>query len=85
MDIEEPPVSPRKIVTQQQDEPNSDSGGVQDSCGIQDYTLMRDREPHRITPPMKYGFEDLATYATLTSSEDHSTFQEAMDSQEKDK
>lgn len=28
VDSGEPPVSPRKIVAQQQDEPDSDSGGV---------------------------------------------------------
>uniref|UniRef100_A0A2N9EW59 Integrase catalytic domain-containing protein n=1 Tax=Fagus sylvatica TaxID=28930 RepID=A0A2N9EW59_FAGSY len=36
-------------------------------------------------PPVRYGFEDLVSYALLTSSEDPSTFQEAIESSEKDK
>lgn len=46
---------------------------------------MCDRDPLRITPPFRYRFEDLATYALLTSSGDLCTFLEAMASQEKDK
>lgn len=74
VDIEEPPMSPRQIVAKQQDEPDSDSSGMQDSGGVPDYTLMRDRELHRITPLVKYEFEDLATYDLLTISRDPSTF-----------
>lgn len=85
VDIQEPPVSSRQIVAQQQDEPDSDSGEVKDSGGLHDHTLVCDRDPYCITPPVKYGFEDLATYALLTSSGDPSTIQEAMASQEKDK
>ena len=33
-----------------------------------------------IRPPVKYGFEDLASYCLIISSEDLSTFQEAIDS-----
>ena len=58
VDIKELPVSPRKIVSLQQDEPDSNSGGMQDSDEVQDYTLTRDREPCHITPPMRYVFED---------------------------
>lgn len=65
VDIKDPPVSPRQIVAQQQDEPDSDLGGAQDSGGVQDYTLVRDREPHRITHPVRYGFEDFATIRFL--------------------
>ena len=36
-------------------------------------------------PPIWYGFKDLVSYALLTSSEDPSTFQEAIESFEKDK
>uniref|UniRef100_A0A2N9G064 Uncharacterized protein n=1 Tax=Fagus sylvatica TaxID=28930 RepID=A0A2N9G064_FAGSY len=36
-------------------------------------------------PPIRYGFEDLVSYALLTSSKDPSTFQEAIDSSENDK
>lgn len=36
-------------------------------------------------PPERYEYEDLASYALLTSSKDHYTFLEAIASQEKDK
>jgi hypothetical protein len=36
-------------------------------------------------PPVRYGFDDLVSYALITSSEDPSTFQEAIDNTEKDK
>lgn len=68
VDIEEPPASPRQIVVQQWAELGLDSGGVQDSSGVQDYTLMHDREPCRTTPLRRYGFEDLVTYVSLTNS-----------------
>ena len=34
-------------------------------------------------PPTRYGFEDLVSYALITSSGDPTTFQEAIHSQEK--
>lgn len=46
---------------------------------------MCDKESQRITPPVRYGFEDLIAYALLISSGNPYTFQEAMASQEKDK
>lgn len=46
---------------------------------------MYDREPYRITPSVRYKFENLTVCALLTSSGDHSTFRKAMASQEKDK
>ena len=36
-------------------------------------------------PPVRYGFEDLVSYGLLTSSEDPSKFQEAIESFKKDK
>ena len=36
-------------------------------------------------PPIRYGFEDLVSYAPLTSSEDSSTFLEAIESSKNDK
>uniref|UniRef100_A0A2N9GJC7 Integrase catalytic domain-containing protein n=1 Tax=Fagus sylvatica TaxID=28930 RepID=A0A2N9GJC7_FAGSY len=44
-----------------------------------------DRPKRNKRPPVRYGFEDLVSYALLTSSEDPSTFQEAIESSEKDK
>jgi hypothetical protein len=38
-----------------------------------------------VSTPARYGFDDLVSYALITSSEDPSTFQEAIDSSEKDK
>lgn len=51
VDIKEPLLSSRHIVSQQHDEACSYSGGVQDSDGGQDYTFVCDREPHRIVLP----------------------------------
>lgn len=56
-----------------------------DSGGVQDYTLVCDREPYRITPLVRYGFEYLVACALLTFSGDPSNFQKAMVGQEKDK
>uniref|UniRef100_A0A2N9I2A4 Reverse transcriptase Ty1/copia-type domain-containing protein n=1 Tax=Fagus sylvatica TaxID=28930 RepID=A0A2N9I2A4_FAGSY len=38
-----------------------------------------------MSTPVRYGFDNLVSYALITSSEDPSTFQEAIDSSEKDK
>src|SRR4051812_6802321 len=47
---------------------------------------MASGRPRRtIKPPDRYGFEDLVSYALITSSGDPSTFQEATCSQERDK
>uniref|UniRef100_A0A2N9HZR4 CCHC-type domain-containing protein n=1 Tax=Fagus sylvatica TaxID=28930 RepID=A0A2N9HZR4_FAGSY len=51
---------------------------------VQDSTRS-DRPKRNKRPPVRYGFEDLVSYALLTSSEDPSTFQEAIESSEKDK
>ena len=42
-----------------------------------------DRPRRTIKPPIRYGFEDLVSYALITSSGDSTTFQEAIHSQEK--
>ena len=42
-----------------------------------------DRPKRIIKPPIRYGFEDLVSYALITSSGDSTTFQEAIHSQEK--
>lgn len=74
MDIKDPPVSPRQIVAQQLDEPNSNSGGVCDLDRVQECTLEHDREPFRITPLVRHGLKDLSTYSLLTSSREPYTF-----------
>ena len=50
--------------------------------------MQKDRDHHTIKPIVRYGFEELAKLASFvlfTSIGDLSTFQEAMNSQEKDK
>ena len=46
-------------------------------------SIAIDRPRRTIKPPTKYGFEDLVSYALITSSGDPTTFQEAIHSQEK--
>ena len=41
------------------------------------------RDKHTIKFPTRYGFEDLVSYALMTSSGDPTNFQEAIHSQEK--
>ncbi|CAJ2662759.1 unnamed protein product [Trifolium pratense] len=60
-------------------------GATEDLAGENDYQLVRDRERRSVKPPERYGYEDLAAYALLTSSGDPSTFREAMASQEKER
>jgi hypothetical protein len=36
-------------------------------------------------PPLRYDFKDLVSYALITYNSDHTTFQEALDSQDKSK
>ena len=51
----------------------------------QHHSIAIDRPRRTIKPPTKYGFEDLVSYALITSSGDPTTFQEAIHSQEKNK
>ena len=46
-------------------------------------SIATDRPRRNIRPPTKYGFEDLVSYALITSNGDPTTFQEAVQSQEK--
>src|ERR1044072_582813 len=86
-------VRPRQIV-ELEEEPGSDQeeegraldqGGAQDQGEAQEYNLACDREPRHIQPPVRFGFEEIAAYALLTSSGDPSTFREALNSPEKDR
>ena len=49
----------------------------------QHHSVAMDRPRRIIKPPIRYGFEDLVSYALITSSRDSTTFQEAKHSQEK--
>uniref|UniRef100_A0A2N9J4X6 CCHC-type domain-containing protein n=1 Tax=Fagus sylvatica TaxID=28930 RepID=A0A2N9J4X6_FAGSY len=66
-----------ELESQSNEEPHSNDQ-EQDST-------RSDRPKHNKRPPVRYGFEDLVSYALLTSSEDPSIFQEAIESSEKDK
>ena len=43
--------------------------------------MILERPKHNIRPPVRYGFEDLASYCLVISSGDPSTFQEAIDTE----
>ena len=47
--------------------------------------MKSDRPKRNKRPPVRYKFKDLASYCLLISSGDPSTFQESIDSFEKDK
>jgi hypothetical protein len=66
-----------ELESQSNEEPHSNDQ-EQDST-------RSDRPKRNKRPPVRYGFEDLVSYALLTSSEDPSTFQEAIESSENDK
>ncbi|KAK2396531.1 hypothetical protein QL285_058180 [Trifolium repens] len=81
VDIEPTPTNNIPVVHQQPPEPtatNHDTTASGDTSedlgGDNDYQLARDRDHRSIKPPQRYGFEDLAAYALLTSSGDPSTF-----------
>ncbi|KAL6327919.1 hypothetical protein AAG906_027330 [Vitis piasezkii] len=59
------------------------SKGKSSSEDQQHHSIAIDRSRHTIKPPTRYGFEDLVSYALITSSGDPTTFQEAIHSQEK--
>ena len=49
----------------------------------QPYSIATGRDKHTIKPPTRHGFEDLVSYALMTSSGDPTNFKEAVHSQEK--
>ena len=49
----------------------------------QPYSIATSKDKRTIKAPTKYGFEDLVSYALLTSSGDPTNFQKAVHSQEK--
>ena len=54
--------------------------GKSSSKDQQRHSIAIDRSKHTIKPPTRYGFEDLVSYALITSSRDPTTFQEAIHS-----
>jgi hypothetical protein len=51
----------------------------------QHHSIATDRPRRTIRPPIRYDFEDMVSYALVISSGDPTTFQEAVNSQEKSK
>jgi hypothetical protein len=49
------------------------------------HSIATDRPRPTIRPPIRYDFEDMVSYALVISNEDPTTFQEAVNSQEKSK
>ena len=77
-------------VVQVELESHVDEDSVQEtgssSSGIHEHHSIASNRPRRtIKPPTRYGFEDLVSYAFITSSGDPTTFQEAIHSLEKSK
>ena len=52
---------------------------------LQQESIATGKPKHNIKPPVRYGFEDLVSYALSTTSGDPSTFQKAITSSEKDR
>uniref|UniRef100_A0A2N9J6C2 CCHC-type domain-containing protein n=1 Tax=Fagus sylvatica TaxID=28930 RepID=A0A2N9J6C2_FAGSY len=75
----------RSTVQVELDELESQSNEEPHSNDQEQDSTRSDRPKCNKRPPVRYGFEDLVSYALLTSSEDPSTFQEAIESSEKDK
>uniref|UniRef100_A0A2N9GFK1 CCHC-type domain-containing protein n=1 Tax=Fagus sylvatica TaxID=28930 RepID=A0A2N9GFK1_FAGSY len=75
----------RSTVQVELDELESQSDEEPHSNDQEQDNTRSDRPKRNKRPPVRYGFEDLVSYALLTSSEDPSTFQEAIESSEKDK
>ncbi len=72
------------ISTQSLETPSSEEQ-ASSSREQQHQSLASGRTKRIIKPPTRYGFEDLVSYALVTSSGDPVTFQEAISSQEKSK
>jgi hypothetical protein len=75
----------RSTVQVELDELESQSNEEPHSNDQEQDSTRSDRPKRNKRPPVRYGFEDLVSYALLTNSEDPSTFQEAIESSENDK
>lgn len=82
VDVESLPISNTQVILDSQAKPDSK---IENLGGIQDSSLVRDRQRHQIKPHERYGYGDLGAYTLLTSSRDPSSFQEAIAIQDKDK
>ena len=65
---------------------NTSQGIETSTSGVeQHHSIATERPRHTIRPPIKYDFEDMVSYALVISSGDPTTFQKAVNSQEKSK
>ena len=65
---------------------NTSQGSETSTSGIeQHHSIVTDRPRRTIRPPTRYGFEDMISYALVISNDDPTTFQEAVNRQEKRK
>jgi hypothetical protein len=65
---------------------NTSQGTETSTLGIeQHHSIATDRPRRTIRPPIRYSFEDMVSYALVISSGDPTTFQDAINSQEKSK
>ena len=55
-------------------EDNAWNGGRSSSEDQQHHNIATNRHRHIIRPPTRYGFEDLVSYALITSNGDPTTF-----------
>jgi hypothetical protein len=75
----------RSTVQVELDELESQSDEKPHSNDQEQDSIRSDRPKRNKRPLVKYGFEDLVSFALLTSSDDPSTFQEAIESSKNDK
>jgi hypothetical protein len=75
----------RSMVQVELDELESQSNEEPHNNDQEQDSTRSDRPKCNERPPVRYDFEDVVSYALLTSSEDPFTFQEAIESSENDK
>jgi hypothetical protein len=66
-------------------ENTSQGTGVSTSRVKEHHTIATNRPRRTIRPPTRHGFEDMISYTLVISNKDPTTFQEAVNSQEKNK
>ena len=63
---------------------NTYQGTETSTSGVEQHHSIATNKPRRtIRPPIRYSFEDMVSYALVISSGDPTTFQKAVNNQEK--
>ena len=70
----------RSVVQVELDEVESQLEKESYNGDQEDHNMISKRPKRHIRPPVRYGFEDLASYCLIISNEDLFTFQETIDS-----